>query len=236
MCELFTMSCNAKDRATRSLPAFRSYSDSAPHGWGIAYFSGNTAIVKREARPAAGSRAFPGVVEDAQSNVIIAHLRYRTQGRQCGRNCHPFRQLFMDRDWVFAHNGMVEGIARHPRSEGETDSEQAFNFMLDRMADHMGGGRVRGIYPGAVHGLKMLFSRFGEGVTFNMLMSDGSVLYAFNHYPAKPLYLLRREKDYGGALLISTQRLEGDWRQALPHDRLLLAERGQVLVLSDPVI
>jgi len=67
-------------------------------------------------------------------------------------------------------------------------------------------------------------------------MSDGSILYAFNHYPGTPLYFLRREKDYGGAFLISTQKLTSENWKKLPSDRLLLVNRGEILVLSDPVV
>ena len=89
-------------------------------------------------------------------------------------------------------------IPLHPRSLGDTDSEQVFNLLLDHIQSYQVSGTIRGVYPGLIRGIKKVFREFGDGV-LNFLMSDGSGLYAFNHYPEKPLYFLRKEKEYGGS-------------------------------------
>ena len=122
MCELFGLSCNEKDRATITLPKFSVRGAWCPHGWGIANYDGTRAIVEREPRPASRSPNFLAAVQSAKRNIIIAHVRFKIRGGQCIENCHPFTQSFENRDWVFAHNGCVDGIERHARSEGTTDS------------------------------------------------------------------------------------------------------------------
>ena len=68
-------------------------------------------------------------------------------------------------------------------------------------------------------------------------MSDGSMYYAFAHYLGKPMYFLRREKEYGGAMLVSTQKLteDEDWK-TIPTDRLMVINRGEIVTLSDPIV
>lgn len=235
MCDLFGLSCNEKDRATRSLPVFGRYSEINDEGWGIAYYKYHKAITKKKPEKAKSSQEFFKTIEEAKSNIIIAHIRLATRGHICEENCHPFKQSFQNKDWVFAHNGNVAGITQHNRSEGETDSEQVFNFILDQIQEYQNQGQIRGIYPGLTNGIKSVFEAFGRTITLNFLMSDGCILYAFSHYTGKPIYFLRREKDYGGAFLISTQKLSNEnWKQ-LPPDRLLLISRGEILVLSDRI-
>jgi len=241
MCELFGLSCNEKDRATRSLPVFREYSviSGAEHGWGIAYYQDDEVILKRKPEKAKMSPDFKKMIEEAKSNIIIAHLRLATRGKICEENCHPFKQHFLNKDWIFAHNGQVKGIPTHPRSRGETDSEQVFHFILDKIKEYQNQGGIRGVFPGIMYGIKKVFEKCGRDrdIHLNFLMSDGDILYAFHHYPGKPMYILRREKDYGGAILISTQKLSDDegWKK-LPSDKLLLVNRGEILVLSNNLL
>lgn len=235
MCDLFGLSCNEKDRATRSLPVFANYSKINDDGWGIAYYKDNKPIIRRKPEKAKMSQQFFKMIEEAKSNIIIAHIRLATQGDICKENCHPFKQYFQNKDWVFAHNGHVAGITRHSRSEGETDSEQVFNFILDQIHEYQNQGQIRGVYPGLIKGIKKVFEVFSRNINLNFLLSDGSILYAFNHYTGKPIYFLKREKDYGGAFLISTHKLSNENWKILPSDRLLLITRGNILVLSGPI-
>ena len=44
------------------------------------------------------------------------------------------------------------------------------------------------------------------------------------------------EKEYGGAMLLSTQRLTDENWQTIPTDRLMVINRGEIVTLSDPVL
>ncbi|MCX8175587.1 MAG: class II glutamine amidotransferase [Candidatus Micrarchaeota archaeon] len=233
MCDLFGMSTNEPDRATRSLPIFQKHGVENPHGWGIAYYNGNRAIIKKKAESAATSTEFADLIQKAKSNVIISHVRFKTHGERCDENCHPFKQEFLGRDWIFAHNGMISGIEHGNR----TDSEAIFGFMIDKIHTYISQSSVfpPSIYLGLKSAIKAVFAEFGRGITFNFLLSDGTILYAFNHYSTKPIYVLKREKDYGSAMLVSTQKLWEENVVKLRPDCLLIIEKGVPFLRSDPI-
>jgi hypothetical protein len=69
MCDLFGMSCNSPDRATKSLPLFAEYSKEMYDGWGIAYYEGSEAkVIKNEDKAKKSDEFFP-TVRRARSNV-----------------------------------------------------------------------------------------------------------------------------------------------------------------------
>ena len=243
MCDLFGLSCNAEDRATRSLPIFRQEGRFNQSGWGLAYYDGNRAIVERNPEDINVSVRFSEVIKEAKSNNIISHLRYATAGTDgtrnvCEANCHPFTDNYLDRDWVFAHNGVVSEALDHPHpnSEGGTDSEQVFRHIMDYVRTYQSSDKIRGIYPGFVKALKALFSSYSRDINFNMLLSDGTNMFVFSHHSDKSMYMLRREKGYGGATLVSTRKLTNENWKKVPKDRLLVLSNGEVLVLSDKIL
>lgn len=206
MCVLVGMSCNSMDRANTSLTHLASYSNISCHGWGIAYYENGRAIYRKKAEKAKESPEFFELADQAKSNIIIAHIRYATRGDKCERNCHPFIRNFLSRDWIFAHNGTIHDIDHHHRSLGETDSEQAFNQVMDKVQEYTSRDRLFGIYPGIKKGIEFIFDQYGrDTISFNFLMSDGILLYAFNHYPGTPMFYLQRSKMYGSAFLVSTK-------------------------------
>ena len=70
----------------------------------------------------------------------------------------------------------------------------------------------------------------------NFLLSDGNNMYVFHHYENRPIYILRRQKGYGGAILATTiKRLSTEW-QRLGSDRLLVVSNGEFLVISNKLI
>jgi glutamine amidotransferase len=238
MCELLGVSCQTPDRASKSLTSFQELSRGNPDGWGLAYYQDGHVIVEKEAKKAVSSQKFTNLIQNVKSNIIIAHLRLATRGEVCTNNCHPFPRSSFNRDWVFAHNGTIRNISHHQFSQGTTDSEQVFHKMIDDIETYMHQSQFHGLYPGIKQSIKNLFETYSRNITFNFLLSDGSVLYAFNHYPGTPLYIASREKDYGGAIVISTEKLHSrdysEWKQ-LPKDRVILIADGRVLVLSNKI-
>ena len=189
--------------------------------------------IKRKPGKAKISTEFSDIVENARSDIIIAHLRKGTQGDACEENCHPFVRHEFNKDWVFAHNGNITPIIPHARSRGETDSEHAFHQILDEIKSYTTEKTIGGIYPGLKSGIQHIFSTYGKDIHLNFLMSDGSLLYAFNHYPRAPMYFIRNEKEFGGTMVVSTKKVEsGEWRK-IPSDKLLVISKGEILLLSD---
>jgi glutamine amidotransferase len=236
MCELFGFNSNSDGCAAESLCRFAEHSDRNPHGWGLAYYSGSGAILKKQAVEARKSPDYYDAVKNARSSIIISHIRHASCGKIDMANCHPFKQTFLGKEWVFAHNGHFDGVARHPRTAGETDSESVFNLILDNVKEHRqkDNGTVQG---SIVEGVSSLFNdyEFGRQVGLNFIMSDGQVLYAFNHHAEKPMYYSKITTPDNDSVMVSTQRLDGNTWEVLPPDRLLLVKEGKIYAITDPI-
>lgn len=115
-----------------------------PHrdGWGVGLSQGRDALVVREPDAAHGSRWVDFLQrEEPRASIAIAHVRRATQGSRALCNTQPFGRELGGRVHLFAHNGMVPGIEDHAlfrtrrfRRVGDTDSEQAFCALLERLA------------------------------------------------------------------------------------------------------
>jgi len=148
MCELFAMSSSIATEVSFSLDEFSRHgglTDLHKDGWGIAYYDQNDARIIREARSASES-AYLRFIKDhsIQSKIIISHIRLATKGEVSVRNTQPFARELGGKLHVFAHNGDLENLDEHflqkplkqPRFKpiGNTDSEQAFCYLMHNMA------------------------------------------------------------------------------------------------------
>ena len=262
MCDLFGLSCNEEDRATKSLPKFANefanpnstYEHPNLDGWGIAYFDNNVAFVEKASEhntqkgessfAAAENKKFFDAVDEARSTNIIAHVRRTSGASVCELNCHPFKYRYHERDWIFAHNGYVTNdFERHSSARGDTDSETIFQKMMGYVDEHMRSDSIRGLYPAMKKAVRQILDDF-PGIKLNFLMSDGNMYYVFSHYyrqppcnahRPKPMYIQRNKKGYGNAILLSTQNFgDGNWEK-IPEDTLLVLNCGEVIVRSDPI-
>ncbi len=123
-------------------------------GWGVGYYRGSVACLKKKALPAFEDLRYSDASRLITSQTVIAHVRLGTIGSRSSKNAHPFRI----RPYLFAHNGTLRGIdtacgdgegsltLRHqlqreilPKSKlgseplGETDSELMFYWIISRM-------------------------------------------------------------------------------------------------------
>jgi glutamine amidotransferase len=124
----------------------------------------------REDAPAAFSLLADQLAERSpRALVSIAHIRKATQGQVALENCHPFVRRWQGQTWVFAHNGNLAGAIPHGdsyRPFGDTDSEVAFCWILDRL-DAAG---VNSRDPEALAGLLHRCARdLAQRGTFNAL-------------------------------------------------------------------
>jgi predicted glutamine amidotransferase len=144
MCELFAMSSKVASTVQLSLEEFSRHGGlSGPHkdGWGIAWYDERDVRLVKEALPAADSPC----VRFIQGNPFVttfalSHVRKATRGAVALRNCQPFVRELGGAWHCFAHNGDLPGIegdghalAASFRPVGETDSEQAFCQLLERV-------------------------------------------------------------------------------------------------------
>src|SRR5262245_57087747 len=142
MCELLGMECNVPTDIVFSFTGLRQRGGrTGPHrdGWGLAFYEGPAARVFLDPAPAAESPLARFLAEHPIKTLLaIGHIRKRTRGKTTLSNTPPFVRELWGRTWVFAHNGTLHGVRKRPlgrfRPIGETDSEHAFCWLLDRIS------------------------------------------------------------------------------------------------------
>lgn len=189
MCELLGMSARHPTDLNASLALLRPRGGQVgPHsdGWGVAFYEGRAARIFKEPIPAVESRCLAFIAEeDYRSTIVIGHIR-RANPSAYGRssaNTHPFTRELFGQSWVFAHNGKLQAVKEDARfalhrfhPTGDTDSEHAFCYLLDRLAEaHEGALDTNGLVSALRRPVEAL-SGLGE---LNFLMSDGVHLIAF---------------------------------------------------------
>lgn len=196
MCQLLGMNCNVPTDIVFSFTGFATRgggSDVHKDGWGIAFFEGNGVRHFVDHEPAIASpvaaliRRWP-----IKSKNVISHIRKATQGQVALENCHPFVRELWGRYWVFAHNGDLkdfEPVFDGPyRPVGKTDSERAFCYLLQELRRRFEDRQPSRAKLSEV--LRELMQKIAAHGPFNMLMSDGTALFA--HCSTKLVYLQRQ--------------------------------------------
>ncbi len=204
MCQLLGMNSRLPASLTLSFTGFSQRGGCTDHhsdGWGIAFFESEAATPNL---PGKGVRYFVDKESAATSPIakmlrnypikshnVIAHVRKATVGNVKLENCHPFVRELWGRYWVFAHNGDLKDYAPHLhgafRPVGDTDSEQAFCWILQELAkSHASVPSVEELTC-TLNELAPQIAKFG---TFNFLLSNGQALWA--HASTKLHYVLRQ--------------------------------------------
>ncbi len=123
-------------------------------GWGLGYYNRGELLSRVEPRDLGESFHVMERIGDIEAEAFILHNRAATIGSVRRENTHPFRF----HNWLFAHNGTLEGFddyrerileAMPPfilrRVQGDTDSELLFHLFLSFMFD---AGKVNRVNPG----------------------------------------------------------------------------------------
>jgi predicted glutamine amidotransferase len=223
MCQLLGMNCNVPTDIVFSFTGFATRGGrTGEHadGWGIAFFEGRGVrhFVDYEAAVASPIadliRRCP-----IKSKNVIAHIRKATQGRIALENCHPFVRELWGRYWVFAHNGDLKDFAPELngayRRVGTTDSELAFCYLLQQLRRRFGDT------PPALSeltgALRELAAEIAAHGTFNMMLSDGSALFA---HCSTNLHYIVRKHPFATAKL-SDEEMSVDFSKVTtPNDRV----------------
>ena len=190
MCELFGFSSSTTTRLDGRLTLFQErggHTADNRDGWGIAWREHGEFRLQKAPTPAAQCAAYTQLAPTIVSDLVIAHVRKAKHPPVTHfSNTHPFRRECCGKPWVFAHNGLVPDImhdtgmqlAGERQPEGATDSEYAFCFLLDRIADWSGQPAGADRWLGELAPLSELIASFGQ---FNFLLSDGTHLIAYGH-------------------------------------------------------
>lgn len=222
MCQLLSMNCNIPTDIIFSFEGFRrrgGLTDSHADGFGIAFFEGRGVRVFLDDKPSAESPVAE-LIEHYQikSLNVIAHIRKATVGKVSLANTHPFVRELWGEYWVFAHNGNLPdyrykgGLYFNP--VGDTDSEQAFCFILEQLKQK---------YPSKpddrviFEEVKLLAEQVRSHGHFNFTLSNGDWVIA---HCSTNLHYIIREAPFGEACLIDKNTIIDFCTETTPRDRV----------------
>jgi glutamine amidotransferase len=240
--------------------------ETGPHGdgWGLAYYDGRAAQVFKGGDPAARSKNLDFIAhQNFSSRIVIAHIRKANSATphvpgeagnvtplEAGKaahnsiaNAHPFQRELFGRSIVFAHNGILPGVFDLPLKQfhplGETDSEWAFCYLLDRLADDPD------IFAEErFHHLLSVLNEFTEKMSglgkFNFLFSEGRHLFAHGHTSLYSVSRTCRQESCDApekaqrVMLVATQPTTDHetWRK-LPAGRITVFRKGLEIADSE---
>jgi predicted glutamine amidotransferase len=196
-----------------------------PHadGWGVCLYQGPFARTFVDDRPAYSSPLARFLHDNpVETRLAVAHIRKKTRGETRIENTHPFVRVFQRRHLVFAHNGTLPDVRARPLTLesplGDTDSEHAFCWMLERLRE----AHPQGL-PDDAHQLGAtmfaLANNLGAEGIFNFLFSDGRRLIA---RCGDHLWHIVRRPPLGRATLVDAE-LCVDFTQVMRGDEGALA-------------
>ncbi len=225
MCQLLGMNCNVPTDIVFSFTGFATrggLTDEHKDGWGIAFFEGTGVRLFVDHQSAVASPVAELIKRyPIQSKNVIAHIRKATQGQVALENCHPFVRELWGRYWVFAHNGDLKNFAPVLdgafRPVGTTDSELAFCYLLQELRKRF--GNVAPDTPALKIALDELTRAIASYGVFNMMLSDGSALFA---HCSTRLHYIVRQYPFEEAKL-SDEDLSVDFSEVTtPNDRVAI--------------
>jgi len=227
MCQLLGMNCNTPTEIVFSFTGFATRGHEHCDGFGIAFFEGRGVRLFVDDDAASASPVAELVKQyPIKSRNVIAHIRKATQGRVALENCHPFVRELWGRYWVFAHNGDLKDFAPklHAafRPVGDTDSEQAFCWLLQELAKHHASMPTTSALTDTLRELVPEIARHG---TFNFMLCQGDALWA--HCSTKLHYLVR-QAPFGMA------RLQ-DQDMSLNFEELTTADDRVAVIATEPL-
>jgi glutamine amidotransferase len=165
-----------------------------PDAWGIGFYQGGEVLHKKRPR-LEGPIDWAGITQGVRSDCVLLHFRQATVGDFRADNTHPFRM----RQWLFAHNGTVEGFGAirqrvveslpdflQRNIRGATDSEHVFHVVLSFLHD---AGQLdhpdadTKVVIGALRSTLALLDRHCAEVgapepTLNLVLTNGRWMYA----------------------------------------------------------
>ena len=195
MCRLFGMS-GGRDpvRATFWLleapDSLAEQSRREPDGTGLGTFDPEgRPVVSKQPLAAYEDQQFAQAAREVSSRTFIAHVRYASTGAISPENTHPFEQ----RGRLFAHNGVIEDLARleaelgDARSlvRGETDSERYFALITREIERD---GDVSAAITRAAGWIAEHLPVFA----LNLVLTTDSELWALRYPDVHDLYVLER--------------------------------------------
>src|SRR5579875_1330533 len=235
MCRLFGLHAGAPVAATFWLldapDSLRAQSYRNPDGAGIGTYDGDgTPVVSKQPIAAWDDAQFATEAQQLTGSTFVAHVRHASSGAHSVANTHPFLQSGR----LFAHNGVVQGLADLDARlrelgaaelvRGETDSERIFALITAETA-RQGGAVGAGIAAAIGWNAEHL-----PVYAVNVVLTTPTELWALRYPDTHELWLLERPASTAvpaAALHVRTDRIRARVEA--------LAERRAVVVASEPM-
>lgn len=237
MCELLGINASRAVNAGPWLRRFQLRGGALANnrdGWGLAYTEGGEFKITKSPTPGAESSVLSALCSTVQSSLVIGHVRHANHPYVNSiENTHPFIRSCCGKEWIFAHNGLVSDIKTLPEARlhegcnplGQTDSEYAFCYLLERIAFHIDvNARSNGeVQVDRFASIVELVAAHGR---FNFLISDGAYLIAYGH---DHLHFLDDSDTATKAVVIATAPLSTDKWVPFEPGELRIYQGGRLI-------
>ena len=223
MCELLAMSANVPTDIVFSFTGLAQRGGvTGPHvdGWGITFYEGKGSRTFKDARPSSESHIAELIQSyPIKSEVVVSHIRQANRGCVSLENTHPFTRELWGRYWTYAHNGQLSdyqnkfAVSRF-QPVGDTDSELAFCWLLEKVVDKFGEQE-----PEDIKLVYQFIAKLADEIrclgVFNMILTDGAHLMS---YCSNNLCYITRKAPFGKAKLIDTDVVIDFNKETTPDD------------------
>lgn len=208
MCELLAMSANVPTDICFSFSGLMQRGgNTGPHkdGWGITFYEGKGCRTFKDPKPSFDSEIARLVTNyPIKSQAVVCHIRQANAGPVCLENTHPFNRELWGREFTYAHNGQLANyqeamMTKQTLAIGNTDSEQAFCWILEQLRTKFGDTRPE--KAELHHYIAALAAEIDKRGVFNLILSDGEFIFA---YCSNNLHWITRKAPFGPAQLIDT--------------------------------
>ncbi len=222
MCQLLGMNCNTPTDIIFSFEGFRRRGGITDHhadGFGIGFFEGRGVRLFHDDKPSAQSPVADLVrAYQIKSENVIAHIRKASQGQTSLANTHPFMRELWGEYWLFAHNGHLmdfnPSVGAFYRPVGDTDSERAFCYILNRLRERFPEKPDEAALFAALTELTHEIRAHG---LFNFVMSNGDCLFA---HASTLLHFIVRKAPFGKARLLDDDVMIDFAEVTTPSDKV----------------
>ena len=203
MCRLFAMSggvepVSAKLWLLEAPDSLTTQSHRNPDGTGLGIFDAEgMPVVHKAPISAFTDTAFASEARSERSRTFLAHIRFASTGAKTLANTHPFEQD----ERLFAHNGVLAGLAQldeelgEERSlvHGDTDSERLFAMITREIRRHDGDVRA-----GILAGVGWIAEHLPI-YSLNLIVTTATEVFALRYPGTNTLYVLERPAGGNGS-------------------------------------
>lgn len=209
-------------------------------GFGVGWYApqiDEEPAVYRSDGPLWSDRSFAGISPKIRARSVFAAVRSATPGLPVEESAVP---PFASGPFMFMHNGAIDGFRHtamrplraalsnesYARLLGITDSETIFAVLLDHLREDPGD--LAGAIVRTLQYVSELCAELGVRATLNLSVTDGEAM-AFTRYssegPENSLYFVEDAEAFPEAVVVASERLDGDARwTAVPNRHLLVVD------------